>query len=90
MNWRIYREREAQEHQADKQMVQFKLEDVKFFKRNKMGTLVCLPSDAPAALVLTADSATLKLDDQKNGLKGVCVHQEANGELFNCPVRAIA
>jgi hypothetical protein len=73
-----------------KQTVQFKLEDVKFFKRNKMGTLVCLPSDAPAALVLTADSVTLKLDNQKNGWKGVCVHQEANREPFNCPVRALA
>jgi hypothetical protein len=75
-----------------KQTVQFKLEDVKFFKKNKMGTLVCLPNNAPASLVLTADSATLKLDNQKNGWKGVCVHQdqEANGEPFNCPVRALA
>jgi hypothetical protein len=73
-----------------KQTVQFKLEDIKFFKRNKMGTLVCLPNDAPAALVLTVDSATLKLDNQKNGWKGICVHQEANGEPFNCPVRALA
>ncbi len=32
----------------------------------------------------------LKLDDQKNGWKGVCVHQEANGNEFNCPVRALA
>jgi hypothetical protein len=39
---------------------------------------------------MTADSATLKFDNQKNGWKGVCVHQEANGELFNCPVRALA
>ena len=73
-----------------KQMVQFKLEDVKFFKKNKMGTLVCLPNNAPEALVLTADSATLKLDNQKNGWKGVCLHQEANGEPFLCPVRALA
>ncbi len=73
-----------------KQTVQFKLEDVKFFKKNKMGTLVCLPNDAPASLVLTADSATLKLDNQKNGWKGVCVHKKANGEPFNCPVRALA
>jgi hypothetical protein len=29
---------------------------------------------------LSADSATLKLDNQKNGWKGVCVHQEKNGE----------
>ena len=41
-------------------------------------------------LLLTADSATLKLDNQKNGWKGICAHQEANGELFNCPVRALA
>jgi hypothetical protein len=32
----------------------------------------------------------LKLDNQKNGWKGVCVHQEANGEEFKCPVRALA
>jgi hypothetical protein len=74
----------------NKQTVQFKLEDVKFFKKNKLGTLVCLPDNAPAALILTADSATLKLNNQKNGWKGVCVHQEANGEPFNCPVRALA
>jgi hypothetical protein len=71
-------------------MVQFKLEDVKFFKKNKMGTLVCLPNNAPASLVLTADSATLKLDNQKNRWKSICVHQEENGEPFNCPVRALA
>ncbi len=34
-------------------------------------------------------SATLKLDNQKNGWKGVCVNQEANGEPFLCPVRAL-
>jgi hypothetical protein len=46
-----------------KQTVQFKLEDIKFFKKNKAGTLVCLPNNAPTSLVLTADSATLKLDN---------------------------
>ncbi len=54
-----------------KQTVQFKLEDVYVFKKNKMGTLVCLPRTAPVVLLLTADSATLKLDNQKNGWKGV-------------------
>jgi hypothetical protein len=39
---------------------------------------------------MTADSGTLKLDNQKNGWKGMCVHQEANGERFNCPVRVLA
>lgn len=38
---------------------------------------------------MTADGATLKLDNQKNdGWKGVCVYQEHNGEVYNCPVRA--
>ncbi len=37
---------------------------------------------------MTADNATLKL--KKNGWKGVCVYQEANGEQFKCPVRELA
>ena len=36
-----------------------------------------------------ADGATLKLDNRKNGWKGVCVHQEANGEEYLCAVRAL-
>ena len=31
----------------------------------------------------------MKLDNQKNGWKGVCVHQEHNGEVLSCPVRAL-
>ena len=38
---------------------------------------------------MSADSATLKLDNQKNGWKGVCVHQETNGDSFLCPIRAL-
>jgi hypothetical protein len=72
-----------------KQTVQFKLEDVTFFKKTKMGQLRCLPKNAPDHCILTADSATLKLDNQKNGWKGVCVHQETNGDAFYCPIRAL-
>ena len=72
-----------------KQTVQFKLEDVTFFKRTKLGQLRCLPKNAPYELILSADSATLKLDNQKNGWKGVCVHQEKNGEAIYCPIRAL-
>jgi hypothetical protein len=61
-----------------------------FFKTNKKGILRCLPRNAPFSLIMTAESTTLKLDNQKNGWKGVCVHQEANGEAFNCPVKALA
>jgi hypothetical protein len=62
------------------------MENVTFFKMDKRGILRCLP----CSLIMTAESATLKLDNQKNGWKGVCVHQEANGEVFNCPVKALA
>jgi hypothetical protein len=31
----------------------------------------------------------MKLDNQKNGWKGVCVYQEANGDPTHCPVRAL-
>ncbi len=72
-----------------KQTVQFKVEDVTFFKKNVTGKLCCLPRGAPDHMVLTADGATLKLDNQKNGWKGVCVYHEANGEPINCPVRAL-
>jgi hypothetical protein len=34
-----------------KQTIQFKMEDVTFFKKNKRGTLVCLPRNAPASLI---------------------------------------
>ena len=72
-----------------KQTVQFKKEDITFFKKNSQGQLRCLPRDAPEHIIMTADGATLKLDNQKNGWKGVCVYQEHNGEVYNCPVRAL-
>jgi hypothetical protein len=62
-----------------KQMVQFKREDITFFKKNRRGQLRCLPRDAADDLIATANGATLNLDNQKNGWKGVCVYQEANG-----------
>ncbi len=72
-----------------KQTVQFKREDITFFKKNWHGQLRCLPREALDHLIATADGATLKLDNQKNGWKGVCVYQEANGDSYNCPVRAL-
>ena len=50
-----------------KQTVQFKYEDVTFFKKNSSGQLRCLSRHAPAYLIATADGATMKLDNQKNG-----------------------
>ncbi len=73
-----------------KQTVQFRLKDVTFFRNDAFGTLRQLSRTSPPDHFLTADSATLKLDNQKNGWKGVCIHQHTNGERFNCPVRALA
>ena len=74
---------------STKQTVQFRLQDVTFFKRDRAGRLRQLSRFASDTEILTADGATLKLDNQKNGWKGVCVHQEHNGEQISCPVRAL-
>ena len=72
-----------------KQTIQFRIQDVTFFKRDPVGRLRQLSRVATGNDILTADSATLKLDNQKNGWKGVCVHQEHNGDAAHCPVRAL-
>jgi hypothetical protein len=74
---------------SSKQTVQFKIEDVTFFRKDSMGRLRQLGRNAPEDAIMTADSSTLKLDNQKNGWRGVCIHQEANGEPVACPVRAL-
>jgi hypothetical protein len=63
--------------------------DITFFAKDKQGNLRCLPRHATADLIAAADGATMKLDNQKNGWKGGCVYQEANGDLLNCPIRAL-
>ena len=60
-----------------------------FLKKNEYGKVRCLPCNAAPSLIANADGATMKLDNQKNGWKGVCVYHEANGEEFLCPVRAL-
>ena len=74
---------------STKQTVQFKYEDVTFFCKNVRGQLRCLPRNAPSDLISSADGATLKLNNQKNGWKGVCVYHETNGDTIHCPVRAL-
>jgi hypothetical protein len=72
-----------------KQTEEFKIGDITFFSKDKQGNLRCLPRDAKADLIKVADGATMKLDNQKNGWKGVCVYQEANVDPLNCPVREL-
>jgi hypothetical protein len=76
-------------HNNSKQTEEFKMGDITFFAKDKQGNLRCLPRDATANLIAAADGATMKLDNQKNGWKGVCVYQEANGDPLDCPVRAL-
>ena len=45
---------------------EFKLGDITFFKKDKQGNLGCLPRDAAPNLIMTADGATMKLDNQQN------------------------
>ena len=63
-----------------KQTVNFRVADVTFFKKGEDGRLRQLPRDAPREEILAADSATLRLTNQKNGWKGVCINHHVNGD----------
>ena len=72
-----------------KKTVQFKLEDAMFFCRYDKGTLRQLPTNALNKDILSAEGDTLKLENQKNVWKGVCVDQEHNGDDNLSPIRAL-
>jgi hypothetical protein len=72
-----------------KRTVQFRIKDVMFFKRNKWGRLRQLPGNVSDEDIMNADAVTLKLDNQKNGWKGVCISHHSNGEGPFDPVRAV-
>jgi len=67
-----------------KQTQQLKMADVTFFKRDVHGNLRQLPRNANTALIMSADSATLKFHNQKHGWHGVCIHHESNGDALHC------
>ncbi len=70
-------------------MVQFNLDDITLSGRNEQGQFRCLPCDTPFEHLLMVDGATLKLDNQKKGWKGVCIYQQHNGNPLRCPVHAL-
>jgi hypothetical protein len=72
-----------------KRTVQFRIKDVTFFKQDKNGRLRQLPRNASDEDILSADAVTLKLDNQKNEWKGVCISHHLNGEGIFDPVRAV-
>jgi hypothetical protein len=65
------------------------MEDITFFHKDKLGRIMCLARTTPLADILTADGTTLKLDNQKNGHKGVWVYQQTTGDPIHCPVRTL-
>ena len=71
------------------QTERFKLEYCRYFMLDKSGQLKFLSKFANDEDIILADSATLKLDNQKNWWKGVCIHQHANGGKFMCGIRSI-
>ena len=62
---------------------QFRVGDVGFFKCGKV-----LPRRSPLHILLSADAATLKTSNQKNGRMGQTIHQESTGP--NGAVAALA
>ena len=48
-----------------------------------------IPNSAPLSQLLKATTATLVVDNQKNGIRGQCIHQQCNG-LATSPVKSLA
>jgi len=62
-----------------------RLKDITF--RNAHGQLI--PPTATLATLLTATEATIRMPNQKNGVKGQCIHQECTGTTHS-PVKSLA
>jgi hypothetical protein len=73
-----------------KQTVQYRMRDVVHFGLDSHGKLKQLPRDASDEEILEAQcTSTLRLDNQKNGWRNVCVNHHHNGDDIFSPVRAI-
>ena len=64
---------------------QFRVRDVSFHQNGEI-----LDPSGDLAVLQSATGATLKLTNQKNGVRGSCVHQHAISNTNLCPVRALA
>lgn len=64
--------------------VQFRLQDIGFFKNNKV-----LKRSTNIEKLKQADSCTLKITNQKNGRMGQTIHQHATHKNI-CPIEALA
>ena len=64
---------------------QFAVGDIGFFKKGKI-----VPRSSPLEVLLSCDSATMVITNQKNGKKGDPIHHEAIPNCEQCPIRALA
>ena len=64
--------------------VQFTIGCIGFFKNGKL-----IPRTSDLQTLLTADSATLRIINQKNGRMGTCIHHECSSKDTS-PVKALA
>ena len=74
---------------VDTQTEQFRVKDITFFRHNSKGRLYQVSRRAREYDIMTAASATLRLGNQKNGWKNVCINHEHNGDEIFCAVRAL-
>jgi hypothetical protein len=65
--------------------IPFRVQDITF--RNALGNLIS--NTSPLLTLLTAAEATIRMPNQKNGVKGQCIHQECTGSLHS-PVKSLA
>ena len=68
---------------AKTRTIQFRFSDIAFKKGNTI-----IPRDAPIEELLEATGATLRLSNQKNGIRGAMIHQSCMKGKF-CPVKAL-
>ena len=72
-----------------KQTVPFRMKDVTFFEFDEKKRLRQMPRNASDERIMNAAGCTLRLSNQKNGWKNVCIFHFANGEDITCPIRAL-
>lgn len=72
-----------------KQTVAFRMKDVTFFHYDEKNRLSQMPRNASDEQIMKAAGCTLRLSNQKNGWKNVCIFHFANGDDVTCPIRAL-
>ena len=75
-----------QSHNESKHTVQFRVKDGIFFKRNKQGPLCQLSRKTSEEEIMAADSCTVKLTNQNNMWRVICINHHDNGDSIQCPM----